>query len=112
MLQATQFYRCLCEPLRLRILSLLMEGPLCVCHLQTALDENQVKVSKHLAYLRRCNLVEKRKRGTWAYYELTSREHPLLRENLRMTREMEDEEAYFAHDLVRLKRLQEEGLCS
>jgi len=31
---------------------LLLHGPLCVCHFQKVLGEPQVKVSKHLAYLK------------------------------------------------------------
>ncbi len=47
-----QIYQCLCDPTRLRILHLLTQTPLCVCHFQEILGEPQVKVSKHLSYLR------------------------------------------------------------
>ena len=47
-----QIYRCLCDETRLRILHLLAQGPLCVCHFQTILRLPQVAVSEHLAYLR------------------------------------------------------------
>jgi len=34
-----QIYQCLCDQTRLRILNLLGEGPLCVCHFQEILGE-------------------------------------------------------------------------
>jgi len=53
-----QIYRCLCDKTRLRILHLLKQGPLCVCHFQDILQVPQVAVSKHLAYLRKTGMVE------------------------------------------------------
>jgi ArsR family transcriptional regulator len=52
-----QIYECLCDQTRLRILHLLSQTPLCVCHFQEILEEPQVKISKHLAYLRNRGLV-------------------------------------------------------
>ena len=52
-----QIYRCFCDETRLRILHLLTQGPLCVCHFQNILQVPQVAVSKHLAYLRAGGLV-------------------------------------------------------
>ena len=37
-----QMYRCLCDETRLRILHLLKQGPLCVCHFQDILQLPQV----------------------------------------------------------------------
>lgn len=83
---------------------------MCVCNLQAALEENQVKVSKHLAYLRRCRLVEKRKQGPWAFYQLSSNS-PLVRENLKLTEQLAEERAYFKHDAQRLQRLKKANAC-
>ena len=58
MTSLVQIYECLCDRTRLRILHLLGQGPLCVCHFQEVLGEAQVKVSKHLAYLRARALVD------------------------------------------------------
>jgi ArsR family transcriptional regulator len=55
---------------RFRILSLLSEGELCVCDVMRVLKEPQSKISRHLAYLRRAQLVEARKEGLWMYYRL------------------------------------------
>jgi ArsR family transcriptional regulator len=60
------------DPTRLRILHLLREGELCVGDLVTILDMPQPTVSRHLAYLRRSQLVETRKSGLWMYYSIAA----------------------------------------
>jgi len=77
-----RIHQCLCDRTRLRILNLLLQGPLCVCHFQEVLREPQVKVSKHLAYLRRSGLVEAERRGHWMIYRLPRRPAAALRDNL------------------------------
>lgn len=67
-------YQCLCDETRLRLLHLLRQGPLCVCHLQDILGLPQVAVSKHLAYLRQRGLVESQRHGQWMVYSLPA--HP------------------------------------
>jgi ArsR family transcriptional regulator len=65
-----EVYKCLCDETRLRILHLLSHRPLCVCHFQEVLGAPQVKISKHLAYLREHALVETQREGTWIVYSL------------------------------------------
>ncbi|MCC6124518.1 MAG: metalloregulator ArsR/SmtB family transcription factor [Pirellulales bacterium] len=64
-------FRALSDRTRLRILNLLQEGELCVCHLVAILDSPQPTVSRHLAYLRKAGLVVVRKEGIWMHYRLT-----------------------------------------
>jgi len=58
------------DPTRLRILNLLHEGELCVCHLVDILGESQPTVSRHLGLLRQAGLVSVRKEGNWRHYAL------------------------------------------
>lgn len=81
-MEATDLYKCLADGQRLRILNLLSEGALCVCHLQDLLGETQVKISKQLAYLKQHEFVEATRAGTWMVYELTSEGGGLLETNL------------------------------
>ena len=81
-MELTAVYECLCDPTRLRILRALAEGPLCVCHLQEALDEPQVKMSKHLAYLKSHGAVVAERRGSWMIYAVPDSPHAALRANL------------------------------
>lgn len=69
------FFKCLGDETRARIMLMLCaEGELCVCELIWALDDNQSKVSRHLAQLRACGLLADRRQGQWVYYRL----HPAL----------------------------------
>ncbi len=72
-MELVRIYQCLCDRTRLRILNLLLQGPLCVCHLQRTLREPQAKVSKHLRYLKARGLVEASKAGNWRIYRLPTR---------------------------------------
>jgi ArsR family transcriptional regulator len=67
----SQLLRALAEPVRLRIVHLLIESDeLCVCQISEALQLSQPTVSRHLGYLRRHGLVAGRKAGSWVYYAL------------------------------------------
>ena len=57
-LKLIQIYECLCDETRLRILNLLSVTPLCVSHVQKILQMTQVKVSKHLTYMKDRGMVE------------------------------------------------------
>ena len=93
-----QIYQCFCDPTRLRILHLLQEGELCVCHFQEILGEPQVKVSKHLAYLRTRGLVEARKEANWMFYRLPAKPSRELNANLACLQDCIREDAVFRRD--------------
>ena len=59
------------EPVRLRILYLLLEkDEICVCDLVIALSLSQSVVSRHLAYLKNNHLIEAKRVGTWMHYRI------------------------------------------
>src|SRR5688572_5117299 len=60
--------RAAAEPLRWRILRLLADEELCVCHLVETLDAPQSLVSHHLRVLRDASLVERGRVRDWTYY--------------------------------------------
>ncbi|MGR9014188.1 MAG: metalloregulator ArsR/SmtB family transcription factor [Gammaproteobacteria bacterium] len=67
----TQFFKCLSDDTRLRCVTLLQkEGKLCVCELTTALALSQPKISRHLASLRQCGLLQDSREGQWVYYQI------------------------------------------
>src|SRR5690348_6314300 len=68
--QATQWFRALADPTRLRIIEMLSHGERCVCELQTALDAGQSLLSFHLRVLKDAGLVTDRREGRWSYYTL------------------------------------------
>lgn len=59
----------LADPTRLRILSLLRDGEVCVCDIHGSLGVPQPTASRHLSYLRRHGLVTARKDGLWVHYK-------------------------------------------
>jgi len=69
-MELTQIFKCLADPQRLRILNLMREGPLCVCHIQEILSASQVKTSKQLLYMTKLGLLEASRVGTWKAYHI------------------------------------------
>jgi ArsR family transcriptional regulator, arsenate/arsenite/antimonite-responsive transcriptional repressor len=74
----TDVYAALADPTRLRILSLLSEDEICVCHIHASLDVPQPTASRHLAYLRKSGLVEARRDGSWMHYRLAPISNPVV----------------------------------
>ncbi len=106
-----QVYRCLCDVTRLRILNLLGEDALCVCHIQQILGESQVKISKHLAYLKSHHLVESERRANWMIYRISSAPNPILEENLKCLQDLSREDPVFIADIKRLQATDTSAAC-
>ncbi len=98
-------YKCLCDETRLRILHLLSHRPLCVCHFQKILKAPQVKISKHLAYLREHALVETTREGAWIVYSLPAKLPPALKLNMQCLRECCRDKASYRTDLLKMQKI-------
>jgi ArsR family transcriptional regulator, arsenate/arsenite/antimonite-responsive transcriptional repressor len=70
------FFRALADRTRLRLLSLMGAGEICVCFLVEILKTNQPKISRHLAYLRRAGIVDARREGQWMHYRIVEPDDP------------------------------------
>lgn len=70
--QVARVARALADPTRLRILALLGDREVCVCHIHESLGLPQPTVSRHLAFLRREGLVDARRDGVWMHYQVAS----------------------------------------
>lgn len=68
--EAIKLLKGFADPTRLRILSLLRVGEVCVHQLVEALEMSQSAVSHQLRALRRARLVTSTKRGRHVYYRL------------------------------------------
>ena len=104
-MELVQIYQCLCDRTRLRILHLLLGGPLCVCHFQDVLREPQVKVSKHLGYLKRNGLVASERCGNLMIYQLPKKRPAQLKANLACLQDCVREEKAFRDDAARLAKI-------
>jgi ArsR family transcriptional regulator len=69
-IRLAETFKALSDPTRLRIVSLLAEDELCVCHLAAALDMTQSAVSHQLRALRDLRLVRWRRQGRQIFYTL------------------------------------------
>jgi ArsR family transcriptional regulator len=104
-MELIRIYECFCDRTRLRILHLLGQGPLCVCHLQAVLGEPQVKVSKHLAYLKNRGLVEASREANWMIYQLPAQPPRELTANLACLQDCAGEDPIFQRDVTRLRKV-------
>lgn len=68
--QVADYFRALAEPLRLKLLNALREGPLNVSELTDLVGSSQANVSKHLGVLAKSGLVTRQSRGTSVFYEI------------------------------------------
>jgi len=103
-------YKALADESRLRILNLLRDGPLCVCHVQEALQFPQPKISKQLAYLKKHGIVQSRRYNNWTIYEIPDEPHPLLSFNLSQLEETFNSLPY-SQDSNRLKKIDTSVAC-
>jgi len=111
--QASDFvsiFKALSDPTRLRIVSLLTQGDLCVGELEYVLGVSQTNVSRHLDRLRRAGLVTSRKQAQWVYCGFPadlSLRHPAVAELI--CKEM-SATAECAADARALRRYRDSGL--
>ena len=71
-------FKALADKTRLRILALLGNNEVCVCHIHDSLGLPQPTVSRHLAYLRKSGLVATRRDGVWMHYQVSTSLSPLI----------------------------------
>ena len=105
-----QVYKCLCDLTRLRILALLLEGPLCVCHIQSILGEPQPKVSRQVNLMKKHGMLESEREFNWSIYRISSSPSPVLASNLSCLQDLRNEIPVFRSDLERRSKIIRE-LC-
>jgi len=71
-------FKALADRTRLRILALLGNNEVCVCHIHDSLGLPQPTVSRHLAYLRKTGLVAVRRDGVWMHYQVSRTLNPVI----------------------------------
>ncbi|MDX1584900.1 MAG: metalloregulator ArsR/SmtB family transcription factor [Thermoanaerobaculia bacterium] len=73
-----RIHKALGHPVRLRILAMLREGPLCVCQMNAVVGLAPSTISQHLSELRNAELISERKEGRWVEYRLADGEDEIL----------------------------------
>lgn len=78
-------FKLLSDPVRLRLLSLIATAPggeVCACDLTDPIGRSQPTVSHHLSALTEAGLLEREKRGRWAYFRAVPERLAVLRDAL------------------------------
>lgn len=104
-------FHALADPLRLRIVHLLLDGEMCVGDIVTVLRVPQPTASRHLAFLRRLGLITARKSSYWSFYALTPARSPFGRALLECLKAAVKEAPGVKQDAARAGRLREHGGC-
>ncbi len=109
---ASDLFKAIGHPARLRILEMLRGGGLCVCQVTAVLELAASTVSAHLAELKRAGLVVENRDGRWVRYSLSAA--PAARPLLERVRALVADDAQVAADarvLKELRRVPLETLC-
>ncbi len=113
MIKPDEFFYLLSDETRLRCLLLLeAKGELCVCHLTATLKMVQPKISRHLAILKKFEVVSDRRAGIWVYYsihpKLPNWAHQILSTNLKHMLKIKP----YASDLVLINTVCKSENCN
>ena len=68
--RAAELFHALSDPIRVEVVSLLLDGERCVCDLMDDLEMQQSRLSWHLKSLVEAGIISGRREGRWNYYSL------------------------------------------
>lgn len=106
-----QIYKALSEEIRLRIITLLTHGELCVCDLMEIFQETQSKISRHLAYLKHSGFVKSRRVGTWMHYSLKEPMDKHIEAHISFMKEYMSDMELFKEDVKKMEEVKRLKLC-
>lgn len=98
-------FSALADRTRLRLINLIGDSEVCVCFLTEILKTSQPKISRHLAYLRRAQVVSARRDGKWMHYRLTDPPNEHAASIFREVRTSLSEHPEFQHDREKLEKV-------
>ena len=104
-------FRAFSDRTRLRILHVLKDGELCVGDIVEILQAPQPRISRHLAYLRKANLVMVHKSGLWSHYCLAPAKTPFHRKLLECLAKCFGEVPELQADSARAAKIRKSGGC-
>lgn len=104
-------FRAFSDRTRLRILHVLKDGELCVGDIVGILQAPQPRISRHLAYLRKANLVVVRRSGPWSHYSLAQAKTSFHRKLLECLAKCFGEVPELQTDIARAAKIRKSGGC-
>ena len=78
----TDVFKALSDETRLRILSLILKGEMCVCEIEDCLGLTQSNASRHLTALKNAGILSSSKQAQWAYYSMRNDNKPKFLDSL------------------------------
>ncbi|MFA9423867.1 MAG: ArsR/SmtB family transcription factor [Sedimentibacter sp.] len=66
-----EILKALADETRLRILSQILKGEMCVCEIEGCLELSQSNASRHLTVLKKAGILESNKTAQWTYYKIS-----------------------------------------
>ncbi len=107
--EITSTFKAISDKTRLRILSILSNGELCVCNIVEILGTSQPQVSFHLNILKESGFIKDRKVGKWNHYAIN--EADLFKRFLIISLlEKIKEDRLIIEDQTRLKSIIQKGV--
>ncbi len=89
--QMQGWYQASADPVRLKILALLMDQPLCVCVIKAVVRMADSRLSYHLNILKKAGMIEGDQQGQYIIYRITDRARTFLaRERERFYQQCKD----------------------
>ena len=104
-------FKCLGDPTRLRIVNLLLRGPLCVCDIQHSLCEPQVKMSKHLGYMKKHGLLTVARKANWNFYAIAEDLPKPVADSLEAIKSHATSDSQLKADLEQLHQNEKAACC-
>jgi ArsR family transcriptional regulator len=111
-MQVETVFKVLGDTNRLRIVNLLLHGELCVCDIQYVLENSQPNISRHLAYLKRSEMVLDRRDGYRVFYRLANARESEKKRLFDFLRGIFESEDQLKLDTKRLKEAIASGSCT
>lgn len=68
-----EILKALADETRARILSLLLDGEMCVCEIEAGLKLTQSNASRHLVCLKKAGILDCYKKAQWSYYKINQK---------------------------------------
>ncbi len=105
-------FKALSEESRLRILSILLKGEMCVCEIESSLNMTQSNASRHLNVLRQSGILLSYKKAQWTYYRMSDQ---FMEQNRELYDYLCVKLVYlptYQDDIQNMKIYHENGICN
>ena len=107
-----EIFKALSDETRLRILSLVWTGELCVCEIEKCLNLTQSNASRHLTVLKNTGILSSAKHAQWAYYKVDEHFHKEHKDLYNYLDNMFKTHVNYLADQEHLWKCKNEDLCN